>query len=691
MSDLRGRVSIQEPVSGSRSSSKSRKVISRKSSLIGLGLPKGGRSDEDIPPPLPQKPQSVSSPHPSRSDSPAPKISFAEPDEEKERGRTDTSKGTDKDKDVRRARSLSGIFSRSTSQQVVSKPGSVNRSNSGTPISQDEVEVLEKPDQGGSDTGKMAGVLEWLGVRKSGKRRLSDAKAVAEKEHVRDHAEAGTSYMEKAGFTEEIAQPESSRNSTLRGNDLRRPHIRDISSSATIKPDDQRRRSSSATRPRTSEDRSASGPIAIVPNRSALSSKASLSLPVSDLRTPPLAGVHDSFVSSPTSETEEMCFDPPRAPWVDSVGQPPSEGLKAAAVESGNTSSQTAHKSGRDGRLRSWSDAPTRSPALAAPATPGPSDSSDRLPIQVAPVPSLSNRPKLGNRSHSGNSALIEKMKGVFAKSSTSRNRARSRSLLPPDPVGEKGVSEFGGIPTGRSRAGTTSTSSSQWSPSMAPNASLLDLHNGSGHITNLDEATRESPRPSFSGTARSTPPSSYQPITDSPVADQSHPTPSTASRSAVQARNRGRASTVSFASSAPQTTFIPPPSPSLFPVAATPPRRRPSAIQRFSSGLLGTSVPSSPKGSLFPLPPRSSGSTFSSATGITGALDDVGSTATIATSQMMSPGTSPRPSTSSMVPKHDGLKVDTVPEEGETEAAWLERMTVIVGRVDIAGVLASR
>jgi hypothetical protein len=147
--------------------------------------------------------------------------------------------------------------------------------------------------------------------------------------------------------------------------------------------------------------------------------------------------------------------------------------------------------------------------------------------------------------------------------------------------------------------------------------------------------------------------------------------------------RTRARASTVSFAPSISQAPT--PSSPGLFPVSATPPRHRPGAIHRLSSGLFGSGA-SSPKGggSLFPLPPRSSGSISSSVTGF-GPQDDT-------TSGLLSPGTSPRPSVGSISGAVGGPSKHVVAREGEeTSEIWLERITRTVGRNDIAGVLAAR
>jgi hypothetical protein len=203
-------------------------------------------------------------------------------------------------------------------------------------------------------------------------------------------------------------------------------------------------------------------------------------------------------------------------------------------------------------------------------------------------------------------------------------------------------------------------------------NASLLELVAGERQVT-LPYTPQRSPRTSFSGTVSSyATVSTHQSIVFEPGRDHL----------VAGHRTRARASTVSFA---PSSHLPTPSSPGLFPSSATPPRHRPSVIHRFSSGLFG-SGPSSPKGSatLFPLPPRSSGSISSSVTGGLGGLDDAGS-------GFLSPGTSPRPSVGSISGAMNGVSKQAGTRDGEESPdAWLERMTRTVGRNDIAGVLAA-
>jgi hypothetical protein len=125
----------------------------RRSSPIGLGLPRQLVPENQLPPPVPSKRQSVSSPFPTapstRSNSPAHKISFAEPEDGEERGREMPQERRQK---VRRARSLSGIFKSANLEPAIS-----------TTSDQKEKEKDEK-----------GGVLVWLGVKKTVKRRQSE-------------------------------------------------------------------------------------------------------------------------------------------------------------------------------------------------------------------------------------------------------------------------------------------------------------------------------------------------------------------------------------------------------------------------------------------------------------------------------------------------------------------------------------
>ena len=88
----------------------------------------------------------------------------------------------------------------------------------------------------------------------------------------------------------------------------------------------------------------------------------------------------------------------------------------------------------------------------------------------------------------------------------------------------------------------------------------------------------------------------------------------------------------------------------------------------------------------MFPLPPRSSGG--SSVPALSADEGHSGSGQSI----LLSPGTSPRPSTTSLTGRSDGLlKQVSKVEEGQTVRDWLDKVQQLVSSADIAGVLASR
>lgn len=140
----------------SRDSSQTRKVRSVKSFNLGLGVPHGQAEDG---PPVPSKAQSVSSPLPSRGPSPTPRIVFAQPQTVDRDGDVTDGEKAEKRGRVKRARSLSGLLSRPP--LVESRPNS--RPTTPEPETP-EVAV------------KAAGVLGWLGVKKTMKRRTSETK-----------------------------------------------------------------------------------------------------------------------------------------------------------------------------------------------------------------------------------------------------------------------------------------------------------------------------------------------------------------------------------------------------------------------------------------------------------------------------------------------------------------------------------
>ncbi|KAK8850524.1 hypothetical protein IAR55_004442 [Kwoniella newhampshirensis] len=665
-------------------------------SKIGLGLPSAllpssrTQSAEDLaPPPVPSKPQSVSSPLPSRSGSPIPKIAFVEP----EQPATDRSKDSDTEKRsrVKRARSLSGIFGKT--------PPLVQADKLPTPDSVDSQDV--------ESLGKSQGVLEWLGVKRTIKRRQSEAK-------LKEQGFESVPTLDQLPDVEQGRSRESliSVHAIEAGNlsdtlqTPRRPDLRSGSSTVTIVPQNSTPgRLASLFNRRTSAKDPEEGPehpptISAaprpIPNAGlrglTASSETSFILPAVDPLSP-IAPDNGHWVSSPGTEGEETLFSPGGSshwgpgvrPWMDAtdghnssrsstsspLGPLPEQELSAPVHKEPLKSPAIA----REGRLRSWSDAPLPPHRALGNAT-GP-QSSGRRPsspgIQAGsqslqPSPQTPGRPGLGSRSNSGNSAIIGRMRSVFSKTTS---RSRSNSLLR---QASSDADEFGNITSQRMRPSTSSSSIA--SSVLARGRSPGDDRPPNSIALGLEE---RSPRTSFTPSMSSL--ASRGSARNSVVPDQTLEIAQKAAR-----KSRARASTMSLAPTAHHFT---PPSPGLFPNLATPPRRRPGTITRLSNGLFG-SGPSSPRSaSLFPLPPRSSGSISSVTTtgnGMSGHNWEESSTGAF------SPGTSPRPSSGSIsaAMTSSAVKQAARREGDEKPSRWLERVVNTVGRHEIANVLAA-
>lgn len=327
----------------------------------------------------------------------------------------------------------------------------------------------------------------------------------------------------------------------------------------------------------------------------------------------------------------------------------------------------TAKVPAQHGRLRSWSDAPLPGPSAhsATGSSPHlPSGSPASKSVHSSPQPL--SRPKLPGRSSSGNSVIIGRMRTVFSKS-TSRGRSQTLLRQPSSDMDEFGaVRSRGEWQTGTTMRPTSTASSDAGTHGgiMNPQTALLGLSNAERSIF-LNDTPDRSPRTSIAAAS----------ISSAATGSTRH---STLIEPHKSRNGRARASTMFSGSS---THFAPPPSPQVFPVAATPPRRRPSVIQRLSSGVLRTG-PSSPRNnSLFPLPPRSSGSLSSTFTNPLGP-DDTASSAT-----------SPRPSAGSLSAAMGttSLKAIAAVEGEETPEQWLARVSSKIGREEIANVLAAR
>ncbi|WWC92314.1 uncharacterized protein L201_007268 [Kwoniella dendrophila CBS 6074] len=713
---------------------------------IGLGLPSAllptsrGNTDSPPPPPVPAKNQSVSSPFPtSRSPSPIPKIAFVEPDGLPQKS-SDEHQPEEKRKVVRRARSLSGFFGKT--------PPVIHNSE----VEDHSSVTLEakQANLGESISKSSGGVLEWLGVRKTVKRKTSDAQLkIQAGEQPNPTIDLNKSDVDliqgpvKSGSMENLDSPRQTSNEFYGSQQPtpRKPQYNLSTKSTTSMPTTGQSKISSIfnrrTSAKTTDDESEPPSVQVVPmaipnagmrNHTARSSASSFNLPTHDPISPfiPESG---PWVSTPQSEKEETLFSPPegsnwgpgRRPWMDggerhnssrSSISSPLDSLPEQGIPQLSASPLKAPPKFKEGRVRSWSDAPlppqklvtqSSNPHLPLPRPSTPNSQSPSLSLSSSPQ-TPSSRPKLGDRSNSGNSAIIGRMRSVFSKST---NRSRSSSLLR---KGSSEIDEFGNIPPGligefgkSQRMRPSTSSSSMGSSTAALRGRSIGEDNarpstssgtGIGLEGNIDQT--RSPRTSF---------------TPSMSSLGSKPEVPLQQETKTARKNRVRASTISLAPTA--YPFVPPnrpSSPNLFPIAATPPRRRPGTIHRISNGLFGGSGnsssigPSSPKNnssSLFPLPPRSSGGSLSSSTTFNttgqggGVAWEDGSNSYTTTNGFLSPGTSPRPSTGSLsatttTMSNSLMKQLSQRENEESPNQWLDRIVNNVGRNEIANVLAS-
>ncbi|WVR08533.1 hypothetical protein IAU60_005588 [Kwoniella sp. DSM 27419] len=702
---------------------------------IGLGLPSGlvaspttaspaaGQAESPAsaplspPPPVPTKQQSVSSPFPSRSNSPVPRIAFVEPDvpPSKLNDASTDPPVEEKRNRVRRARSLSGLFGKSP--PVVQSP-KVTDADEPTPEPK-EPAVSES-------VGKASGVLEWLGVRRSAKRKMSASNlknpgtskgnpkdSPGDAEHLKPDEEVEG---EKEGDPA-LAPSPSTESDSLRATP--RPVASHPGrSTSTIMPSEGSRVMSIFTRrasARSTEDGTDLEPPSVkiapvpIPNagrrnqsrgQTATSSESSLHLPTVD-RVSPFVSGDVPWMSSPQTEGEETLYSPEGGahwgpgvrPWMDGSGRvnssrsslsSPLEALpEQGPPDLPSPLAPPAAVSVREGRVRSWSDAPLPPQRLPV------NSSTPHLPVPQPGTPSIyqsqslsaspqtPGRPKLGSRSNSGNSAIIGRMRSVFSKSTS---RSRSNSLLR---QASSDMDEFGNLQLrdgDHQTAMRPSMSASSVGSSSALRARSMGSETGRPALgPQIDTQKEESPRTSFAPSVSSIGSASRQLSVPEPQA-AGPDVPATR-------RNRARASTIALG----PTSYhhFGPPSPNLIPAAATPPRsKRPGTIHRLSNGLFG-STSSSPKStSLFPLPPRSSGGSLSSPmTGSTPTPQwDEGSAG------FLSPGTSPRPSTGSIsaAMSNSAIKQAMAREDDEEPRQWLERVIATIPRQEISNVLAA-
>ena len=652
----------------------------------------------DEPPPLPAKPVAVSTPVRMGNRSPGPRIIFAEPEERPASGRSTPTE--DPRVRVRRARSLSGMWkgsSPATTPQQTSRPT--------TP---EPLETLNDPQE--EVVIKAAGVLGWLGVKKTVKRRQSEGRLP----RATLHSEKGV-----GEFGESAETP--SRTSS------RRPSQEPLPSSITPTGDPvlpaqpspsttagtpsristffSRRPSARAedlnlpceTPPLPNSPPLAPAQARPIPNSqrhvhsrptTAESSRSSLQLEGDSYSSGQVADP-DQWVSTPDAEEtlhspEGLSnWGPGVRPWMDGLEYKPSSAPLDALPEKevlatrprGMTMDSQASS---QNRVRAWSDASRTRPA--PPRNSSETHLPQPPPRSLQPSPFEANRPKLPGRSSSANTAIIGRMKSAFLRSS---NRSKTTApTVSDEPEGmtsefgsfvpQEGTSRTGGIrmrPTSSSSSdvGSTRPRSRRGISFLNPSQSaLLGLQEGDRQIF-LNETPDRSPRTSFTAAS----------VSSVTSASTKHSGADSLSR-----RNTGRAR-ASTLSAAPSSSILARPvSPHVYPVAATPPRRRASAISRLSHSILSSGT-SSPKGStLFPLPPRSSGS-----------LSSVPYTSTRSSDEPSSLGTSPRPSagSSGAAMGNAALKAVSVRIGEETPEQYLERINHGVGPGDIATVLASR
>lgn len=674
-----------ESLSRSNSSSKSKRSNSGKTTPIGLGLPEAlaHRASEGDINSAPKVQHTVSSPFPvsGRASSPVPRISFAESDGRASSARSressrDRSRSGDEKRRAKRVSSFSSVFKSGEQQANASKTSLVEpRGASVDPV-----------------PASKTGVLEWLGVRRAPRRRRSEGRlndaAVDENRGRARASSAGTNQV--LDDTAPDSQPETAHSSrTSSPVTMVRPQIPSVGSNASISTSTGGKFSSLFSRRASSKQGTSPGetpplpdiapsvtPTASLVRRGSgtLSSQASFTLPPLDPLTSPINIPHARISAEMTDgETEELLlaqtsphWGPGVRPWMDGLDAAPRSARSSIStplemLPETNPLDVVAPPSlsaAKEGRPRAWSDAPVRSSPdeVAFPR-------SERSPYQptepssLGPSPLTPPRPKLGARTNSANSAIIDRMKTVFARS-TSRQRSNTVAR----PSATFNYEEFGVVSGGTRMRAESSSSSSMASPRLMSRAATLGSPaqpsaDQGERVIFLDEPLSGSPRNSISA-------SSY---TNSPALSTTLP-----SRS--KRMSRARASTIS---SGPPSSTFPPQSPNLYPVSATPPRRRPSVIHRISTGLLGTSP--KPPGGLFPLPPRSSGSVSSVNTG--GFGDEAASSA-------LRLSTSPRQSTGSAVPS---APAPPVPDPDETPAEWLERVANKVSREELSGVLARK
>ena len=698
----------------SRSLSRTRRnANSGKSSPIGLGLPIGSPAtpsiDEDRPPALPEKIQSVSSPLPSRSLSPVPKIVFAENVVMKEGRGRDNAVASDQRQTgtVKRARSLSGFLGRT--------PPVIHAEDSSGKHTQAPMTIEVTPvNSEGTAPVKSQGVLGWLGVRKTIGRRQSESKMKGDRSITGEPDRTVPSNTpNQVGEREKVRNRESVGLETELGEvgrTNRRPRSRDDTSGNTVSPQAGSSRLTSIF-PRKASSRLPEAlaenssdyslveaqpiPGATLRNSSAFSSQSSLAVVAKDV-TPPSSAVSpgETMSSSPVTAADGFLFGsgggshwgPGIRPWMDSMtgGYGSNRSSTSSPLES--MPEQEILDMGlvpsiipraREGRVRSWSDAPlpqiSRSPHAAVEshlAVGSAESSSSTRSLQTSPL--TPTRPKLEVRTSSGNSAIVGRMRLAFGKSS---GRSRGNPLLRQL---SSDADEFGSLRLddrfeSQSMRPSFSSSSDVASPRLSaqddPHVALLGLDGDQQIFPN--EPPFRSPKMPLTTSMSSLSTGSMR--GEVHRESQAQPPP-----------NRPRASTMS---NSPSIHSLASPIPTGSVLIAASPRRRPSAILRLSSGIFGTNTASlKAPSSLFPLPPRS-GDSISS--GITGSVASSGEVEISHSGQTVGEQASVRNTPTAM--EINVTKQVSAVQGEETPGQWLDRVVEAIGRNEIANVLAKR
>lgn len=687
-------------------------------SSIGIGRPGLSRQhSSDVPPPLPEKPVSVSTPARLRAPSPVPKIVFAEPDEKLSLSGRSTPTQENRAR-VRRARSLSGLWKGSpTGTPVQGSSREASRSNSPEPIDslEDERQDVEQV------IVKATGVLGWLGVKKTIKRRQSEGrlpKAAITREKQAAAELGDMPPPDSRSTSSRRPSAEAQPNPLIPQND--QPPVFDPGSSinTVIAPSPGRLSTFFSRRPSARDEEGAlsDAPVAApvdlgpsqarpIPNHhrrprprpaTAGSSQSSLQLDEDNLSPRPVFE-GEQWTNTPT-EVEETLQSPQTSsnwgpgmrPWMtgsDAFASGSSSGISAldslpekSVLETPSQSSPMRPPTLMQNRARAWSDAPR-------PANAGSHDSASYHlddqppPRSLQPSPFEGSRPKMPGRSSSGNAAIIGRMRSAFSRNSTKGKSPQA----PARDIGD--TSEFGAFqPQNWASGGYQMRPSSSSSSDVESGRSrsrarrgiltrgsgqnaLLDLLEGDRQVF-LNETPERSPRTS---------------LTAASVSSVASGSTGQSGNDLLNRKGRARASTLS---AAPSSSSIGRPTspPPVLPFAATPPRRRSSAILRISHGLLSSGASSPRSSTLFPLPPRSSGSLSSSQTNRLGSPDELESgSASSVTSPRRSGGSAPGTISTA------DLKALSIKLSDESPEQYLDRISHVVGNGDIATVLASR